>query len=191
MYTIKNLSHYIMYLIHNTLTANLLDIITDGYLRSSSQTGNINEGEGIYEPHQQKFVFFSTTPYLFDEYVYYPVTLYFKIQKNRTLYIANHHSADPAHLSESDDKKHYSRKISAHEPLIRKQRILMGLYKESVRILPNSAFFALHQVAIKDKYDLRNLVAISFGIFSPRDTAYDDIIKVIKLKYPHVKIKIF
>jgi len=38
-----------MFLIHNTLTDYLENILLDQQLKSPSQTGNLNEGYGVYE----------------------------------------------------------------------------------------------------------------------------------------------
>ena len=50
-----------MYLSHNVRDEKtLLKIIKDEKLKAGYLTGNINEGDGIYLPEDQKFVFFSS-----------------------------------------------------------------------------------------------------------------------------------
>lgn len=188
-----------MYLTHNTRLKYLKSILDDGELKPASKTGKINEGEGVYKPHEQHFVFFSTTPNLFDPKIKSMVTLYFTLPlKKRTMYIANLHAADPTKLEEwkFDDGERYTRKILASESNTVRQKKLMNLYKNSVSKLKDGDwFFIFQQVAIKNNFSLKTLVAISFSISSKFATNNDikrvhTLIKKIKTKYPNVQIKI-
>lgn len=187
-----------MYLIHNTSLKYLKSIINNGELKSASKTGNINEGEGIYKPYQQHFVFFSTTPNLFDSNVLARVTLYFTLpRRKRTMYIANLHSGHPVGLGEWKHAKEisYKRKIPANVSEAERQKKLMNLYKNSVSKLKGRAFFAFQQVAIKNNFSLKNLVAISFNITGRFATDHylkqmHKLIAKIKTEYPKVQIKI-
>jgi hypothetical protein len=182
-----------MYLIHNTRLEYLESILNDGELKSAAKTGNISEGDGIYEPHKQHFVFFSTTPNLFDPNVFARVTLYFTLpHRKRTMYIANLHSGNPAALSEWRSKGgiSYKRKIPANVSDVERQKTLMNLYKYSVSQLKGKAFFVFQQVAIKNNFSLKNLVAISFNTPDNYIKRVHKLIEKIKTKYPNVQIKI-
>ena len=48
-----------MYLFHNTNLLSLKKIIKDGLIKASYLTNNLNEGDGIYDTKDQKFIFFS------------------------------------------------------------------------------------------------------------------------------------
>jgi hypothetical protein len=127
------------------------------------------------------------------------VTLYFTLPlKKRTMYIANLHAADPTKLQEwkVDDGERYIRKILASESNTVRQKKLMNLYKNSVSKLKDGEwFFIFQQVAIKNNFSLKTLVAISFSISSKFATNNNikrvhTLIKKIKTKYPNVQIKI-
>jgi hypothetical protein len=180
-----------MYLTHNTRLEYLKSILNDGELKSASKSRNLHEGEGVYKPYQQHFVFFSTTPNLFDPEIATTVTLYFNLpQRKRTMYIANVHAANPTKLAEWRTLKgmKYLRKIPANVSDVERQKQLMDLYKNSINSpLKGKFFYAFHQVAIKNNFSLKNLAAISFYT---SDKHVYKLIEKIKTEYPNIQIKL-
>ena len=175
-----------MYLIHNTTIKYLKHILLDGELKSSASTGNLNEGYGIYDHHEQKFVYFSTVDTLDNENVIGEVTLYFNSQLlyNRTYYVGTYHSSSPNILDE-DRKSEYKLKIPRYYK--KTDTVLKKLYKQSVKS-HKTAFQIFQQVAIKNKCDLKYLECIQFHMFSLETPINKTILQTIKKYYPNVRV---
>jgi hypothetical protein len=104
------------------------------------------------------------------------------------MYIANLHSPNPTELAEWRHEKgiSYKRKIPANVSDAKRQKKLMNLYKNSICHLKGKWFSTFQQVAIKNNFSLKNLVAISFNISGKR---VHKLIEKIKTEYPNIKIK--
>ena len=113
-----------MYLFHNARDEKtLLKIIKDEKLKAGYLTGNINEGDGIYLPEDQKFVFFSAIDKLNSKLdISGSITLFFdyKLLYNRAYYISTCHSAYPDELSTWNNEKDYKKNINN---IIKKQKM--------------------------------------------------------------------
>jgi hypothetical protein len=171
-----------MFLIHNTRLEYLKLILKEGELKSSKLTGNINEGDGIYDSN--KYVYFHTTDKIFDKGVIGQITLYFTSDflYNRSYLISTYISSSP--------NNGYKRKINRYSKNYNK--ILLDLYNHS--LLPKvfldkskkHIFFQFHQIAILNKVNItKSLIGIHFFI-----RPSEGIIKYIKKYYPNVEIKI-
>lgn len=146
-----------MYLFHNTDIQYLYTILDDGYLKSSKITNNLGEGDGIYKTNS--YIYFSTTPKLFDPSVIATCTLYFKsiLLYNRRFYINNIASSSP-NLTGKKYKKNYKYY----------NKVLQKLYNNSINVLHNgTAFQAFQQIAILNKINLVNLIGIEFTNYIP------------------------
>ena len=168
-----------MYLFHNVCDKKtLLKIIKDEKLKAGYLTGNINEGDGIYLPEDQKFVFFSSIDNLNSKLeISSSITLFFdyKLLYNKAYYVSTCHSAYPDELSTWNNGKDYKKT----------KDVLTKLFKNSISKLPKGrAFQVFQQIAIKKQCNLNNLVQITFN-----KKPSDKVIKIIKNKYPDVIIK--
>jgi hypothetical protein len=176
-----------MYLFHNVRDEKtLLKIIKDEKLKAGYLTGNINEGDGIYLPEDQKFVFFSCIDKLNSKLdISNSITLFFdyKLLYNRTYYVSTCHSAYPDELSTWNNGKDYKKKYKQYYK--KTKDVLTKLFKNAISKLPKGkAFQVFQQIAIKKQCNLNNLVQI---IFNKKPS--DKVIKIIKDKYPDVIIK--
>ena len=160
-------------------------IIKDGALKPAKDTGNIGQGEGIYEPSMQSFIFFNTTHNLFEKRIFDKVLFYFKSDFliNKSFYTAKMHSGNPAGLNK--DKKKYPKNTKQYE------RVLKNLYTQSIKRLPGGKyFFVSQQVAIKNKLSgtnfKKNIVGIQFNNMQPSKT----LLNYIKKEYPNVLVDI-
>ena len=85
-----------MYLFHSTEIEYIFDILNSNQLKSSSKTGKLNQGDGMYK--KSKFIFLS----LLNKYkpIIGGITLYFNTDAitNKDFYIANLHSIDPTKI---------------------------------------------------------------------------------------------
>lgn len=165
-----------MYLIHNTTNGKIIkQILLDKKLKSPYLTGIINEGEGIYKPNEQKFVYFSVIDKLDSKYkIYSDVTLYFdyKLLNNRTFYIGKEHNFQPDIYHKKYEKYYkYTKKI------------LNNLFNFSIKVLSKGkAFQVFQQVSIKNQCNLNNLVKIKFQKKKPSKL----ILEIINKNYPNV-----
>ncbi len=160
-----------MYLFHNTTYGFINQILHDGYLYSSSLTGNISEGEAIYHPRHNKFVYFLVTDKIDNENIIGRLVMFFdtKLLENRTYYVDNQHTSHP------------TKKYPQYYPNTKK--VLTKLHNDSV--LEHSKYFQVcQQIAVMNKASLKHLVAIKFKTKPPSPS----ILKILKSKYPHVKI---
>lgn len=179
-----------MYLIHNTTLEYLKLILKDGELKSSKITGNINDGDGIYESN--KYVYFQTTNKLFDRNVIGQIILYIKSDflYNRSFLISTVQSGKPDNLGEWDNDNDYKRKINRYSNDYNK--ILLDLYNHSISrkcVLQKSKciFFQFHQIAILNRVNINKLlIGINFINIKPSES----IIKYIKKYYPDIQIKL-
>ena len=182
-----------MYLIHNTSLPALESILKDRELKSLSllkkENKNFsryapNEGGGIYT--KNNFVYFSCTDKLYDKNILNSITMYFnsKLLFNNSFYLYTGHSPDPESLHESgmDYKRKYNRYYNEYNTVLKK------LYNYSISILENGkAFQIFQQIAVRNKVNLNELVAIEFN---NKILATDSIIKYITKMFPNVEIKI-
>lgn len=174
-----------MYLFHNVRDEKtLLKIIKDEKLKAGYLTGNINEGDGIYLPEDQKFVFFSCIDKLNSKLdINSSITLFFdyKLLYNRTYYVSTCHSAYPDELSTWNNGKDYKKKYKQYYK--KTKDVLTKLFKNAI-LRHREAFQIFQQIAIKKQCNLNNLVQITFN-----KKLSDKVIKIIKNKYPDVIIK--
>lgn len=173
-----------MYLFHNTTYTNLKSILRDGKLKASYYTYQTNEGFGIYDPKEQKYVFFGVVAnYIQRPEIYADVILFFDHQLlfNRTFFVSTTHSASPEKLG-SWGNNNYKRKYPQYYKFTK--RILKALYNHSYKQLPSGKYFqAFQQVAIKNSCDLNKLVCIQF-LKKPEKK----LLSMIQKNYPHVQI---
>lgn len=142
-----------MYLIHLTSLKNLKNIIKDNELKAPYLTGLINQGNGVYNPSNQKYIFFSCIDNLERDFSNYEVILYFdiKLLYNRTFYINNfRHNPTP----EKGNTKYpqYYKKTD---------KILKKVFNKSLKASEKD-FYVFHQISIKNKINLKYLKAIKF-----------------------------
>lgn len=187
-----------MFLFHNTNLKTLKYILKDGYLKSYSllkkdgfnMSKIKNEGIGLYE--ENKFVYFSCVDELFNENIIGNVTLYFNSELlfNRTFWVANLHSPDPDYLGEwktNDGRLSYKRKYNKYYK--KYKLVLKKLYRDSISVLKDKkGFQVFNQIAILNKINLKNLVAIEF---KNKSDATSKIINYINKYYPNIKINLF
>ena len=167
-----------MYLFHITNHKYLKSILTDGMLKSSYLTGNLNQGDGIYK--HIKFVFFSVIDdYESKQQIYGDVVLYFdyKMLWNRTFFVSTYHSDTPVRLCKGEQVKKYNQYYKYTK------RVLTKLFQYSIS-KSSKVFWVFQQVAIKNQCNLKNLKMIRFQQYKPTKV----IVKLIKNKYPDVII---
>jgi len=182
-----------MYLIHNTKASALKSILKDGYLKSYSlleKPPKNNEGNGLYI--KNNYVYFSCTDKLFDKRTNGMITMYFnsKLLLNRSFYVSTVHSPYPNDLGEwwiKNDEgkqiKEYKRKYNKY--YTKYNTILKKLYDHSISILNGFSFTIFQQVAVRNKVNLNELVAIEFR---DKSLITDIIINYITKYYPNIKI---
>jgi hypothetical protein len=182
-----------MYLIHNTNISALKSILKDGYLKSYSllkKKPTDNEGEGLYT--ENNFVYFSCTDKLPDNKIHSSITMYFnsKLLFNKTFYVSTMHSYEPDKLGEWHDiddngqkKKMYKRKYNRY--YTKYNTVLKKLYDFSISLLNGKAFQVFQQVAVRNKVNLDELVAIEFN---DKSLITDSIKNYINKYYPNVII---
>ena len=176
-----------MLLFHNTNLKSLKLILEDNQLKASYLTGNTDEGEGIYESKDQKFIYFSVIDDLKSKYtIFSDVTLYFdpKMLWNRTYYVSNLHSGDPHVLGEwinNKGDKQYKKKYKQYYK--NTKSILAKLFKYSISVLPGGrAFQIFQQIALKKQISLKYLKAIKFNKSKPSQS----LLKLLSKEYPDV-----
>ena len=160
-----------MYLIHNTNIKSLKSILKDGYLKSfsllkkSNKTPKNGESGGLYT--ENNYVYFSCVDKLFDKNIIGSVTLFFnsKLLFNKSFYVSNMHSSSPKDLSEwwvKDEKgkriKMYKRKYNRY--YTNYDSVLKRLYDYSISVLNGKYYQVFQQVAVLNKVNLNELVAI-------------------------------
>jgi hypothetical protein len=182
-----------MYLIHNTDITSLKSILKDKCLKSLSlqkktnKNAQPNYGDGVYT--ENNFVYFSCTNKLFDNKVMVGTTLYFnsKLLFNKSFYVAYHWSSAPQSLATwksnaSKYKKKYNKNYTKYNSVLTK------LYNYSISVLKKGeAFQVFQQIAVRNKVNLDELVAIHFH---NKSCATESIIKYITKFYPTIIIKI-
>ena len=185
-----------MFLFHNTDISGLKSILKDGYIKSYSLLKKSNKpftsgyGDGLYT--ENKFVYFNCVNKLFDKKIYSEITLYFdsKLLFNKSFYVANLHTFTPNKLYEwwSKDKK--GNKIKMYKRKYNKyykeyNSLLKKLYKKSISI-SNKYFQVFQQIAIKNKVNLDELVAIEF---KKNRIIPNNIKNYISKYYPNIIVK--
>jgi hypothetical protein len=183
-----------MYLIHNTTSNSLKNILKDGYLKSYSllkkedPTAMTNEGDGMYT--ENNFVFFSCVDKLFNYEINRRIILYFnsKLLFNRTFYVAHHNTPKPDRLE--DGKQLYQRKYNRYYE--KYNDVLKKLFNYSINLQGVTSFFpdaflAHQQIALSNKVNLKELVGIEFR---DKNDATSEVVQYIKKYYPNVEIKI-
>ena len=166
-----------MYLFHNTNLTSLKIILKDGLLKAPYLTNILNEGDGIYDAKDQKFIFFSVIDDINSKYkIYSDITLYFdtKILWNRTFFIAPYHSGNPDKLNK--DKKKYKQYYKNTNSVLNK------LFNNSIS--KNKVFQPFQQIAIKKQVNLKYLQAIKFNKFKPSK----ELINLLTNKFPNIII---
>jgi len=179
-----------MYLFHNTSISALKSILKDGYLKSYSlldKPPKNSEGSGLYT--ENKFVYFSVTDKLLDKKIHSMITMYFnsKLLFNKSFYVATLHSSTPNKLCEwkVDKNKMYKRKYNKY--YTRYNTILKKLYDYSISVLNGYSFQIFQQVAVRNKVNLDELVAIEIN---DKSLVTNKLIDYITKNYPNVMIKI-
>jgi hypothetical protein len=174
-----------MYLIHNTDINYLLNILNDGWLKSNKITKNINDGAGIYKDGKlNDFVYFSTTPNLFDKYTSCSVVLYLSsdILYAKSFYVSFYQTPLVNNIHTNNQK--YKKNTKNYNYILQK------LYEHSTKTLKKGmesyAFIALQQVAIKNKINIKNYIV---GIEFKNEKPSNEILNIIKNKYPNTQIK--
>lgn len=166
-----------MYLFHNTNLTSLKMILKDGLLKASYLTNILNEGDGIYDTKDQKFIYFSVIDDLNSKYkIYSDITLYFdtKILWNRSFFIAPYHSGNPDKLNK--DKKKYKQYYKNTNSVLNK------LFNNSIS--KNKVFQPFQQIAIKKQVNLKYLQAIKFNKSKPSK----ELIKLLTNEFPNIII---
>ncbi len=166
-----------MYLFHNTNLTSLKMILKDGLLKAPYLTNILNEGDGIYDTKDQKFIYFSVIDDINSKYkIYSDITLYFdtKILWNRSFFIAPYHSGNPDKLNK--DKKKYKQYYKNTNSVLNK------LFNNSIS--KNKVFQPFQQIAIKKQVNLKYLKAIKFNKFKPSK----ELIKLLTDKFPNIII---
>lgn len=173
-----------------TTPNNLLKILKDLYLKSSSITGKLNQGYGIYKNND--FVYFSTTNIAPDDrlckFIFFGAIIYFSsdLLHEKSFYTSTQHSPVPDSITkwkDSTGRIRYKRKYPKKYLYINKT--LNSLYKHSIK--SSDEYFAIYnQIAVKNKIEIgKYLVAIQLINYSE-----NDISKVIKsLKTHNIGIK--
>lgn len=152
-------------------------ILKDGLLKAPYLTNILNEGDGIYDTKDQKFIYFSVIDDLNSKYkIYSDITLYFdtKILWNRTFFIAPYHSGNPDKLNK--DKKKYKQYYKNTNLVLNK------LFNNS--ILKNKVFQPFQQIALKKQINLKYLQAIKFNKSKPSK----ELIKLLTNEFPNIII---
>jgi hypothetical protein len=186
-----------MYLFHNTSLKALKSILSDKYIKSYSMLKKEGikkihgEGEGLYD--ENHFIYFSTIDKIFSRKINSRVILYFnsKLLYNRTFYVSTGHSHVPDELGEweiydeSTNKKikQYKRKYAKNYKYY--NNVIKKLYKHSISVLKDAnGFQVFQQIALKNKINLDELVAIEF-----QEKPSKSILKYIDKYYPNVIVK--
>ena len=182
-----------MYLFHVATFNALKSILKDGYLKSysllkkSNKTPKDSLGSSLYI--ENNFVFFSCCDKLFDDKIIGNVILYFnsKLLYNRSFYVSTVWSPYPDYLGEwysggkNNKKKEYKRKYNRYYS--KYDNVLKKLYDHST---PKFEYFQFNQVAVRNKVNLKELVAIEFS----ESFKNDKILNYISKNYPNIEIKI-
>lgn len=171
-----------MYLFHITSINSLKQILIDGELKSSSLTGKINQGYGLYKPSEQEHVFFSAIDEPGIKEIVGDVILFFdyKMLYKRSYYISTVHSPYPQYVGKWNNGKDYKLKYPQYYRYTKS--VLKKLYKNALSKLDGDAFEIFQQIAIKNKCDLTHLRYIKFQYGKPTKP----ILKLLKEQYPNV-----
>jgi hypothetical protein len=184
-----------MYLIHNTNISSLKSTLKYGYLKSYSllkkenNTQKNGEGSGLYT--KNNFVYFSCVDNLFDKKIHSSITMYFnsKLLFNKSFYVSTHYSPYPNELGEWWIKNHKGNRIKMYKRKYNRyytkyNRVLKKLYDYSFSVSNGYLFQVFQQIAVRNKVNLNELVAIEF-----KKNVTDDIINYITKYYPNIIIK--
>jgi hypothetical protein len=179
-----------MYLIHITEPKFLTAILKDGKLKSNSQTGKTNQGFGMYKYGMSPYVYFSTTPNLFDKNVTASVTLYMSSDSlfNRKFYTSPTHAPQPNRTSKPTKDKH-GFTVPGQQIFPRHHKkyleVLRALYEHSARALNEQYFYVFQQIAVKSSFNLtKSLGGIQFRRFPP--TSFQT--RYLQKHYPNAPI---
>ena len=152
-------------------------ILKDGLLKAPYLTNILNEGDGIYDTKDQKFIYFSVIDDINSKYkIYSDITLYFdtKILWNRSFFIAPYHSGNPDKLNK--DKKKYKQYYKNTNSVLNK------LFNNSIS--KNKVFQPFQQIAIKKQVNLKYLQAIKFNKSKPSK----ELINLLTNEFPNLII---
>ena len=168
-----------MYLIHQTSYENLKKILNTKYLKASYLTKIIDQGNGIYDYKNQKYIFFNIIDSLFRNFLNSDVVLYFdkKMLYNRNFWV-NDEKYDPNPEKENKKYPQYYKKINE----LLKKKFKKSL-KKSLEYNLENVYYVYHQLSIKNKVNLKNLIAIKFNKKKPSK-------KIINKLHNEYKIKI-
>lgn len=173
-----------MYLFHGTTEKYLKKILKDGELKSSALTGFVMEGSGVYKTNP--YVYFSTTPKLFDKKVLGKVIIYLKSELvyDKIFFVSTFHNPCPNITGQwkSHNNIEYKRKYKKNYK--KYNDVLLKLYNSSISKLPHGrAFQVFNQVAIKNRVKIHKYLA-GIQLFNPNIK----LVKYIKKYYPDVRI---
>jgi len=180
-----------MYLTHSTEIEFIFDILNSNQLKSSSKTGNLNQGDGIYA--KSKFVFLS----LLNRFkpIIGEITLYFNTNAiiDKDFYIANSHSGNPDKLFSNKD--YYKKYIKTDKTHAYKLKVLEKLYKDSYihKDKDKQYYWINNQVAVDYPIDLDYLETIQLNqtdLTRRHKDKYLKLVKYIKKNLPNVKLVI-
>jgi hypothetical protein len=161
-----------MYLFHVTELNYIEKILEENQLKSNNLTGNINQGENIYNTN--KYIFLGTTKNLFDNNILGDVVIYLKskLLYNRTYYIDDKHASSVIH----------GKKINRYNKNY--NNILEKLYDKSMKVNNGIAFQVFQQIALLNKIEIKNnLIAIELKKNNEK------LKKILKEKLPNIIIK--
>lgn len=169
-----------------TLTS-LLKILKDLYLKSSSITGKLNQGYGIYKNND--FVYFSTTNIAPDDrlckfvadkgiIMYYSSDLLY----GKSFYTSTQHSPVPDSITkwkDSTGRIRYKRKYPKNYSYTNKT--LNSLYKHSMESSDGKDhFFIFNQVAVKNKIKIDKYL-VSIQLVNCNENDISKVIKLLKI----------
>lgn len=175
-----------MYLCHNTTFEYLIDILKDGELKSNKLTGNINEGDGIYDNNE--FVYFFACPDIYENYIAGLITLFIKPNElyNRKFYISTHHTSNPDYLYDYGDyyTKMYPKNYDKYNYVLNK------IYNKSRNIFPEKLTFfeAFQQIAVKNRFPITTDSLVAIRINNTFGKLDNNILKILKKKYPNTNL---
>jgi hypothetical protein len=158
-----------MYLIHRTDNESINKILKDGYLKSNKMTGNINEGDGVYD-RASPYIYFSVIKKLSELEFFEGLVIDISFLYHNNFWVSTGNIVNPnKKLFISDDGKRYCKKYRKN----------YSKYKSVLEKLYNDGEIKyLNQVAIKGKLKLKDILLRVYG----------DIDKKLLGKYDNVKL---
>lgn len=172
-----------MLIFHQTEKAHIIDLLNSGYILPASKTKK--KSQNPYDVHLNK-IFFSTMPHKKSLLkILYSYTFVFdsSILYNKIWYMNTNHSAGNIKNSTKYDK--YENNINRH---------LQKLWKKSYEIyksigyegISDSAFAVFQEIFFSGKLSLK---FCKYLIVENNDSDIDnEIINIVKTKYPHIKL---